>query len=102
MCSLSRSTSTWPGITRSPVNSGTAILHQGNGRAGSMQARVHLDAARKMDVSVHLVLRSLHLQRDGVVDPIAHGRTRQRSVGNRRREGERRGIEFRQIHIKVD
>src|SRR6267142_58848 len=102
MCSLSRSTSTCPGISRSPVNSANAILHQ---RGGSWllaaNPRVDLHAARQVYVAVNLALGTRHLQGHGVVDPVAHGVARQGAVGDGGRERERSGIELRQVEVEI-
>src|SRR6476620_11324073 len=97
MCSLSRSISTSPGISRSPVNSAKLILQL----TLSAYARVHFDAAWQVHVAVDLGFGAAHLQRDGVIDPIAHLVTQECAVGNRRGERERRWIKFGQIDVEI-
>src|SRR5262245_14503711 len=83
-CSLSRSTSTSPGITRSPVNSAKLILQQ-----RLLEGGVHFHAAGKPHVSINLPFAARHLERDRIVDPVAHLVGQQRSVGDCR--GKRKG-----------
>src|SRR5690348_15105633 len=101
MCSFNRSTSTWPGMRRSPVNSATRMLHQ-RSRLARMQTGVHLDPAGEVNVSVDYVFRAFHLQGNRVVDPVADGEAEQRAVGNGGRKRERRRIQFGQVDMKID
>src|SRR5678810_45089 len=98
MCSLSRSTSTCPGISRSPVNSAKAFLQL---RAGA-DAGVDLDSAGEVHVAVDLLLTAAHLQRYRVVYPIAHGVTHQGTVCDGGRKRERGRVEFGEIHVEID
>src|ERR1035437_439092 len=97
MCSLSRSISTSPGMSRSPVNSGKAILQWTLGA----YARVDFDPAGQVQVAVNLRFGTAHLQRDGVVDPVAHLVSHEGAVGNRRGEREGGGIEFGQVEVEI-
>src|ERR1035437_3920761 len=89
MCSLSRSISTSPGMSRSPVNSAKVILQVLLQVPLGADARVDFDPAGQVQVAVDLGFGAAHLQRDGVIDPIAHLVTHEGAVGNRR--GEREG-----------
>src|SRR4051794_19661388 len=97
MCSLNRSTSTSPGISRSPVNSAKLILQL---RLRS-HARIDFYPARKMHVPIDLRLRPSHLERDRIVDPVAHLISHQSAISDCGREGEGRGIELRKIEVKI-
>src|SRR5580700_7783783 len=105
MCSFKRSISTWPGITRSPVNSANRFLQwqfqwhlkYSGGRGCAANPRVHFDAARQVHVAVRLAFGAAHLQRDGVIDPIAHGVIFERSIGDRGRERKRRRVIPRRV-----
>src|SRR5690242_16409451 len=100
MCSFSRSISTWPGIRRSPVNSANPPLQYGFGVFRWItDPCVDLYPARQVDVSVDLLLGARHLQCDRVINPVAHVITGEGPVGNRRREGKGRWIQFRKIHM---
>src|SRR3954453_7463741 len=97
MCSLSRSISTSPGTRGSPVNSAKLILQLTLGA----KAGIDFDTAGQVHVAIDLAFGATHLERDSVIDPIAHLVTEQRAVGNRRGERERRRIEFRQVEIEI-
>src|SRR5260370_24998581 len=99
MCSFQRSTSTLPGMTRSPVNSAKLGLRD---RWGRIQAGIHFDAAREVHVAVWLGFTVAHLNDNSVVNPIAVPVVLEGSVGNRGRERERRWVEQRQIEMEVD
>src|ERR1700693_5036846 len=102
MCSLHRSSFTWPGITRSPVNSTNVGLRVGKGGCGIYQAAVQLNAAGQVHVAVNLALGRTHLQNDGVVDPVAGFVGMERAFGNGGGEGKRRRVELGKLEVKVD
>ena len=64
-------------------------------------ARVHLHPAGQVQISVDLALGAAHLQRHGVIDPVAHRVARQRAVGDRRRKGKRCRIQLRQLDVEI-
>src|ERR1035441_5388049 len=97
MCSLSRSISTSPGMSRSPVNSAKVTLQW----ALREYAPVDFHAAGQVHVAVDLGLGAAHLQRDRVVDPIAHLVAHQRPIGNRRGKREGCRIQFRQLQVEI-
>src|ERR1035438_4160006 len=97
MCSLSRSISTSPGMSRSPVNSAKVILQWTLGA----YAPVDFYAAGQVHIAVNLGLGAAHLQRDGVVDPIAHLVAHQRPIGDRRGKREGGRIQFGQLQVEI-
>src|ERR1035437_7616409 len=95
-------------MTRSPVNSANWFL-QGGSRGPGMglafvvpQPRIHFDAARQVHVTVHFIVSPDHLQRHGVIDPIAHLIAEEGAVGDGGRERERPWVQFRQFHVEID
>src|SRR5260370_32236470 len=68
MCSLNKSTSTWPGMSRSPVNSVKVFLQF----TVTANPRVDFDWAGQAHLAVDLGFGTAHIESDGVVDPIAH------------------------------
>src|SRR5580698_1065547 len=101
MCSLQRSSFTWPGMTRSPVNSTKFMLRVARGRSRFGQAAIQLYPARQMQVSINLAVGGTHLQDNRVVDPIARCVGVQSAVCNRWREGKCRWIKFRDLQMKI-
>ena len=91
-------------MTRSPVNSITAsrLRHRPDVTTGrGSNSRVHFHPAAKSKVPVHRPSGRRHLQHHGVVDPVAHGESFQSSIGDRRRERDRCGIERRDVQMKI-
>src|ERR1017187_7690779 len=102
MGSFRRSASTRPGITRPPVNSTcmastNAVLRDLGGR----EPGIHFHTARQAQKSVDLARRVAHLQRDGIVDPVAHLVAQQGAVGDGRRKRKGGGIQLRHLEMKV-
>src|SRR5579871_6563187 len=69
---------------------------------GRFHSAVHLHAARQVKLSVDGLIRFLHLEHDGVVDPVADRILFERAVGDRRRERERRRVERRNVDVEID
>ncbi len=82
------------------MNSAKSILQQMR-RAGFAQTGVYFHAAWQVKIAVHFVLGSRHLHHQRVVDPVAHLVRRQVAVRDRRREGEGRGVQFRQFQMEI-
>src|SRR5271163_4545395 len=101
MCSLQRSSFTWPGMTRSPVNSTKFMLRVAGSWSRFGQASIQLYLARQMQVSINLAVGGTHLQDNCVVYPVARCVGVQRAVCNRRRERKCRRVKFRDLKMKI-